>query len=255
MNDQGPPPLPPRDPDMLLPPNLYEDRRKILPRRGSEHSLLSLSMSVGSGAQKPLEKQLSIKKSGKDKKAMKKLEEISLKNKKKNKKSDTFSGRATPTTSSALSSPARTSSILYFPGSSPSHNTSVSCSASFNDSDLGKSPKRSKWNMIRKVGRKIARSPSIVDQDDVKNAIKSNKPQRSQSIPAIRNCGIYTARSVSITAENGLCGNLTDGGGMISPRIRRGSTSQNDVTIVSKIFSILTTWVEDYFEVCVTKEV
>lgn len=240
-----PPPLPPGHPNMV--PSLkttdedlvttslnYRIPRMI--RRGSEKSLLSCSMSMGppptpSGGH------------GKGSKKSKTLEK-QQKNKKKPKKSDTFSGRSTP---SLLSSPAK-SATMYFNGS-PSHTAggNLSLTSSFSSADL-KTPKKSRWlNLRSKVGKKLSRSPSHTSEYEV---VKTTaKAQRSQSIPSIKKSSIYSGRNSSLSGEDM---GVTDGGpmGIVSPRLRKRSTSgNNNVNLVSKIFSVLSFWVEEFFEV------
>ena len=255
--EDTPPPLPPRHPDMysvqttrtnkkqMLTESLDPSKLSRMLRRGSEHNLLTTSMSSASSSVSGTPSHSS----GKDKKS-KTLERKQPKEKKKKKKSDTFSGRATPV--NVLSSPAK-SSQMYF-GNSPSHtsgSSSLSASQSFNASgDMAKTPKKSRWlNVRRKIKKNFTRSPSFVDADEIKAVHKSNKPQRSHSIPAIKKSGVYNGRNASISGcSEDLGMNIPDG--LISPRARRASTSPgNNVNLVSKVFSILMCWVEDYFEV------
>ena len=231
-DDDIPPPLPPRHPNMVASTNedLMSQSLNIrnfprIVRQRSEHSLLTASLNIG-----PTKTDYDIK----DKKDK-------SKGKRKNKKSDTFSGRGTPTGGSVLSSPVR-SSTMYF--NSPSHTgtTSLAPSASFSAADTKSTPKKtSRWSNIRnKMGKKL-RSPSI-SADTEEPGRLLNKPQRSHSIPSIKKCGVYS-RAGSITGEE-----MEVGGSIVSPRIRRGSTSQNNVNLVAKIFSVLTCWIEEHFE-------
>ena len=242
INIDAPPPLPPRDPDMLSPK--YDETRSLsspfmpknLVRQGSEHCLLSSSINLGSISNISDKYSITSGIFGRDKKP--KNEEKSSSKGKRKKKSDTYSGRATPTGPSN-GSPSKSSS-MYF-GNSPSHSRASGFSSSFNQSDLDKNSKKSKWFIIRKVGKKLSRSPSI-DPDEV----KKNIPQRSQSIPSVKKCGLYPGRSTSLSTEepDGLTG-------LVSPRHRRRTSSLqvNSVNLVSKIFSVLSCWVNDYFEV------
>lgn len=184
--------------------------------------------------------------------------------KKNKKKADTFSGRGTPT-SSVLSSPAR-NATMYF-GGSPSHSSglsnsvnlgggagnggSLSCSTSFNSGDA-KTLKKSRWMMLRnKMGKKFTRTPHMMDEEEPKI---HGRTQRSHSSPSVKKYNV--GRSLSITEED-IRINMTDGGhggsvsGIVSPRLRRASSSQQgyNLKMLSKIFSILTCWVDEYYEV------
>lgn len=225
--------------------SLYSSRAPRMVRRGSEHSLLSCSMVVGPGSAP--EKQTKEKKS-------KTLEKP--KSKRKTKKSDTFSGRGTPTSSSVLSSPVRNSSTMYF-GSSPSHTGSLSlrASASFSAADiqLKTTPKKaSKWSKISNImNKKLNRATSTgMDADDSQ---LRTKPRRSQSIPSIKKCGIYNGRNASIGGEEmgmGLCESGSISSTIPRTRTRKSSASQaNSVNLIAKIFSVLRCWVEEYYEV------
>lgn len=227
--------------------SLNPHRMSRMIRRGSEHSLLGCSLNLGTA--NPFEKlSLSPSLGGKDRK-FKTLEKLKVK-KSKNKKADTFGGRGsgTATPTSAFTSPSKSS--MYFSGS-PSRTSisgSLGPSAIFSNPDLTKTPKKSKWmNLRNKVGKRFLRSPS--DTEDVR---LQNKPQRSHSIPSIKKHVVYSGRNTSVSGEELGMISMPDGGSisMVSPRIRKPSTSQgNNINLVSKIFSVLKCWVDEYFEV------
>lgn len=209
---------------------------RMVRRGSSEHNLLTCSLVVG---QSPA-------KQGKSKTL-----EKPLKGKKRTKKSDTFSGRGTPTSSSLMNSPVR-STNMYF-GASPSHSASVSASASFSAADQhNRTPKKmSKWSKISSmVNKKFNRGGAETDESRLRV-----KPQRSQSIPSIKKCGVYSGRNASISGEEMSFGGTLIGSesiSSISSRSRRTSSSQgNSINLVAKIFSVLGCWVEEYFEVSV----
>lgn len=216
--------------------SLYSSRipsRRIV-RRGSEHSLLTCSMSIGPAESTP------------DKQKKSKTLEKPVKGKKRSKKSDTFSGRGTPTSSSVMNSPVRNSANLYF-GSSPSH-ASLGVSASFSTADIQqKTPKKvSKWSKLSNI---VVQKFSRAEGDDTRMRVK---PQRSHSIPSIKKCGVYPVRNSSVPGEEMGMGGLAENGSIssINPRARKSSSSQaNSVNLVAKIFSVLGCWVEEYFEV------
>ncbi len=263
-DDDSPPPLPPGHPnaDSKHSDTMTKEeeslgsfyRRGGLVRRGSEHSLLNYSLNMG---QSPM---LSGGGGGGGGKA--KGPEGKGKGKKV-KKADTFGGRGTPTASlSLMSSPIRSSNNSMFLGGSPSHHggNSLAPSASFSNADLGGKgqKKQSRWGNIRsKVKKNFSRSPSVTAESDEAKIL--HKPQRSQSIPAIRKTAV-NSRNGSISMASGedyAVANVTDigggGGGIVSPRRRtsnsHAATTANDVNLVSKIFSVLKCWVEEYFEV------
>ena len=247
--DDIPPPIPPRHPDMLLLPlSKAEDDMVMqslpltsrgLVRRGSEHNILTSSMVVG---QSP----------AKHGKKSKTLEKPPPKGKKWSKKSDTFSGRGTPTSSSLMNSPVRNSTNMYF-SASPSH-APVGTSASFSTADVqNRTPKKvSKWAKISSTfNKKFSRGgPNGVEAEENRLRVK---PQRSQSIPSIKKCGVYSGRNPSICGEEmSFGGSLVESGSIssINTRSRKTSSSQgNSVNLVAKIFSVLGCWVEEYFEV------
>lgn len=295
--DDIPPPVPPRHPNMLA-ETIHDDlvtqslggyrMQNNLVRSGSEHCLLSQSTIEPSGLKSHRQQQqfsgstsplASLRRgsltpisrhSAKEKKP--KSEKNPFKTKKNKKKSDTFGGRGTPT-GSVLSSPARNATMFF--GGSPSHTVnlsssvnlgggggggastrgSLSCSASFNSADI-KSSKKSRWGMIRhKVGKKLTRTPNMLDDEEPKIQGRGPRTQRSHSSPSIKKYSV--GRSLSITEEDGRGVSLPDGGtgmsisGAVSPRLRRGSSSQQgyNLKMLSKIFAILTCWLEEYFEV------
>ena len=276
-DDDTPPPLPPRDPDMLpatkvtdessLTQSLssYSLNHKKLIRRGSEHSLINYSLS--NSEQLAKDKSRSLEKSAKAGK------------KKGNKKSETFSGRGTPTCASLHASPNR--SNMYF-GSSPTHTsmshahlTSSMSGSSGNilavsssigggsGTDVAKTPKKnSRWTNIRnKMGKKFSRGSVSTDSEDCTGKHHRSKPQRSQSIPSSRKAGVYVSvRNASVSGEEMSGMSYTDGGagvgggggvaGAVLPRHRKSSSSYtNNVNLVAKIFSVLNCWVDEYFEV------
>ena len=238
------------DGDLVM-QSLYSGRIPRIVRRGSEHSLLTCSLQEGANEGNGS--------GGKDKKS--KMADRFKPGKKTKKKSDTFSGRGSSSgraTPSLLSSPVRSGQFV----GSPTH-SSINPSASFTSSDFNKTPvKKSKWTNIRqRMGKKFNRSSSTnIEATEELNRLRV-KPQRSQSIPSNRKCGVYgTAggRSASITVDD-VIPNLTDGGaaagcvggGSVSLRGRRSSSSHctNSVNLVAKIFSVLGCWVDEYFEV------
>ena len=179
------------------------------------------------------------------------LEKANKPKKKSGKKADTFSGRATPNTTpnSLHASPNRT---MYF-SSSPSHSINLSAAAAFANQDANKTPKKSsKWTNLRmKMNKKFSRSPSVSADtgDDTK---LRTKPHRSHSIPAIKKSGVYPGRNASISGGDDVSLSMADGGSISAghTRHRKTSSSQaNNVNLVAKIFSVLSCWVEEYFEV------
>lgn len=245
-------------------------------RHGSEHCLLSRSVTAADFPSKlpnrelqhfnrsssPLRrKSLTLTaQSSKDKKS-KNLEKNHFRSKKNKKKSETFNGRGTPP-SSAHSSPAK-SATMYF-GGSPSHPSNLtnsvsvggagggalSCSSTFSGIDCGsKSSKKSRWTMLRsKMGKKFTRASNVDEEES--NTLGRLRTQRSHSSASIKKYNID--RTMSITEEDSRSDYL-DGGSMSgsNPRLRRSSSSHQgyNLKMLSKIFSILTCWVDEYFEV------
>ena len=106
----------------------------------------------------------------------------------------------------------------------------------------GKSPKRSKWNGLRKkmgIGKKFGRSPSMEAEE------MRGLQDRSAAVSFPRKGSIIGDALLSISGG----ANMTDGG--IPTRRRRSSTCNgNSVALVSKIFAVLECWLVHFFEVC-----
>ena len=277
-DDDLPPSIPPDHPNKLGGRSITSSlnnywREGTIVRHGSEHNLTSQSITIaelpGSKFHKGEQHGNSILlrrksltpmaqkhfNSDKDKKTK------SLENpfrSKKNKKGENLSIRGTPP-SSVHSSPAKSSTMFF--GGSPSHTSNLTnsvsvgragnalnCSGTYSSVDV-KCSKMSPWMMIRsKMGKKFSRSSTMDEEEPCVHG--RNRTQRSHSTPSIKKFNV--GRSLSITEED-IRYEFRDGGGSVSstnPRVRKSSTTQGyNLKMLSKIFAILTCWVEEYFEV------
>jgi len=283
IDEDVPPPLPPRDASMLVEDMSQSVRSYLRPetsnlvRSGSEHSLMTQSVSVtessshsrfqsGSklhvrsqqfrrGSLNPMMDRPILPKS-----PSKKSDKNIFRSKKAKRKADTFSGRS----SNTISSPARSATMMF--SQSPTHTSAFtssmtlgsgaagSCSgsggaglnlsASLNVSD--NKAKKSKWKMLQsKVGRKFQKA-NIVEEEGLPQS--PARAHRSNSSPSIKKYGVN--RSYSINEEDGRRVDRGSMSGVISPRSRRTSTSQTcNLKVLTKVFNILNVWVADYFEV------
>ena len=279
IDDDLPPPVPPRDRNMMAEIDVSQSlggylQSGTLIRSGSEHSLLTQSVCMAESTSKfhpgtklragmlplrrgslnPLMDKSVIPKSPK------KSDKNIFRSKKSKKKSDTFGGRGTPT-NSAMASPARSSTMMF--NHSPSHTSSlsssvnmgggggasgvsISLSASFNSGDS--KCKKSRWKLLQnKVGRKF--NKTNIAEEEEEEMPRGSRAQRSNSSPSMRKFGVN--RNYSITDEDFRVGSMGDGSGVISPRSRRASSSQQGCNgkVLAKIFSILNVWVDQYYEV------
>lgn len=121
----------------------------------------------------------------------------------------------------------------YRRGSNTGINVTASLNlASFqNGCESSKSPKRSKWGDLKSKMKKFKRSPSLEAEE--LQGLQGRYPRKgSLSNDSLMSTGI----------------NLPDGG---MPRRQRRSSSSygNSVALVSKIFSVLSCWQEQFFEV------
>ena len=107
----------------------------------------------------------------------------------------------------------------------------------------GKSPKRSKWDGLRKkigIGKKFGRSPSMEAEE--LRSLQDRGAKGPVSFP--RKGSLIGDALLSISGG----ANMTDGG--VATRRRRSSTCHgNSVALVSKIFAVLECWLLHFFEV------
>lgn len=214
------PPIPPRDVHVTTPTHKLP-LRTIL-RANSEHSLLTQSLSISRSepsspfhSTKPVGRSISISEQGSPGKRGKAvtMERPNPKTKKQ-KKGGSMGDH-------------------YKRGSGPGINVTASLNvASLQGFDSNKSPKRSKWDGIRKITKKFKRSPSLDGEE-------------------LQGLQARYARKGSLASDNLMSTgvNLPDGGG--APRRQRRSSSSygNSVALVSKIFAVLTCWQDQFFEV------
>ena len=278
------PPIPPDHPNIPTEENLVEQslstfiRCGNMVRHGSEHSLVTNSVNLSEVCEsnqqyrlrntsplrrKSLNQMISTSSSAGKERKYKSLEKNHFRKSKSKKRVESLSGRGSPA-NSISSSPARNTN-MFFSGS-PSHTRNMTGSLSlvggggsqgslsgFNSLD-SKSSKKSRWTMMRmKMGKPFSRT-SNMEEEEASMQGSGRRTQRSHSSASIKKYSI--GRSSSITEEDFLNSGSVHGGSISSvagPRMRKGSITQQgyNLKMMSKIFSILTFWVDEYFEVSV----
>ncbi len=270
--------MPPRDLSMLNEMAVTQSVRSYLQpesslvRSGSEHSLLMQSVSLvesGSRFQSGDGTKLRVGLLPHRRGSLNPVMDKSLlpnspsrksdkKSKKSKKKADTFGGH---TSSSAMSSPARSATMMF--GNSPTHNSMLSnslnmgpgggagmglnLSASLNA--VESKGKKSKWKMLQsKVGKKFKHN--ITEEEEVPR----NKPKRSNSSPSGKKYAVGVNRSFSINEEDiriSMASDRSSISGVVSPRSRKASSSQQvcNGKVLAKVFHIFNAWVMEYYEV------
>ena len=238
--DDVPPPIPPRDPDMLAqttpthelrPQGLTIGNRMV--RGSSEHSLLTASLSVGPGQQSPFHhgNAMMIGLNPRQTRSA-----LSTPERKKNSNTIDNSGSRTP---KKLVVGKKSSTFGRYSPVSDSPEKAVK-----------KEKAKRRWVGVKhKISKTFKRSPSMEVKDTV-----TPREARSQSIPSIRrnNIGSLTRKtSVGPEVMLSVAVDVPDGGGGLSPsrRPRAVSVQGSAVTLIAKIFSVLKCWQENYCEV------
>ena len=246
-DDDTPPPLPPRDPDMLAPATPSHDLRthdslvgNRMIRGSSEHSLLTTSLNIGSTTRSPFHHGNAML--------------ISPAH-------QTRSALSTPERRRFSSTKEQSGSQKPLPGGGKKSNTFGRYSP-VQPGDLpetAKSPRKektkSRWSGLKdKVNKKFKRSPSM----EAKEMQGFPRESRSQSIPSVRRNNIIAPRKTSVGPEVKLsvAVDVPDSGALSPARRQRKTSSShvqglavNTVTLISKIFNVLGCWQENYFEV------
>ena len=245
--DDVPPPLPPRDPDMLAPSTPTHDTRSVFGNRmvrgSSEHSLLTASLNIGPGHHRsPFHhgNAMMISPSHQTRSA------LSTPERKKHANTMDHSGSGTP---KKLSAGKKASTFGRYSPSAEHQDGSVSKGSK-------KDKSKSRWTGIKdrmKLKQKFKRSPSI---EIGKELGSSPREVRSQSIPTIRKntVGSITRKtSVGPEVKLSVAMDVPDGGGHSPSRSRQRTLSVqgSGVTLISKIFSVLGCWQDNYYEVCI----
>lgn len=244
--DDVPPPLPPRDPDMLLPPStpLHDARShgsvvgNRIVRGGSEHCLLTASLNVGPAHRSPFHHGGAMMASP----AHQTRSALSTPERKKLSNTIDHSGLGTP---KKLSVGKKASTFgRYSPVSDQAEGISKGSK---------KEKSKSRWNGLKermKFKSKIKRSPST--QEEL-GALP--REARSQSIPSMRRNNVASVmRKTSVGPEVllSVAMDVPDGGAPSPSRNRQRALSVqgSGVTLISKIFSVIGCWQENYHEVC-----
>lgn len=243
-NDDVPPPLPPRDPDMLLPPATpSHDARSHgsfignrMVRGSSEHSLLTASLNVGPGHRSPFHHGGAMMASP----AHQTRSALSTPERKKHSNAMDHSSLGTP---KKLSVGKKSNTFGRY--SPVDHQEGISKGSK-------KDKSKSRWNGLKekmKFKSKIKHSASTHEELGA-----SPREARSQSIPSMRRNNIATVtRKTSIGPEVllSVAVDVPDSGVSSPSRIRQRALSLqvNAVTPITKIFSVIGCWQENYYEV------
>ena len=224
-----PPPLPPRTPDMLIETAVTSrDGRSLsgsaignrMIRGSSEHSLLTASLNIGPSHRSPF-----------------------------------LQSPAHQTSRSALSTPERRKHATFESRTPKKQSNGKKASTLGRHSPIPpggeqkKEKSKSRWKFVKnKVSKTFKRSPSM----EGGNLQGSPRESRSQSIPTIRKNNVMRKASVGPEVKLSVAVDVPDGGSAgPSPRRQRTlSTQGSGVTLIAKIFSVLRCWQENYFEVC-----
>ena len=243
VNIDEPPPIPPRDPDMLL-DTLATPSHEIrshdltvgnrMVRGSSEHSLLTASLNIGHRS--PFHHGNAMLTAP----AQQTRSALSTPERKKYSNTIESSGSRTP---KKLSVGKKSSTFGRYSPSSDG----PECGSKGSKKDKAKS----RWVGVKhKFSKTFKRSPSM----EVKDIANSPRETRSQSIPTIRrnNVGGSMTRKTSVGPEVllSVAVDVPDGAGPSPSRRQRTLSVQgSSVTLISKIFTVLGCWQENYYEV------
>ena len=249
VNDEDtPPPIPPRTPDMLIEAAAASREARSLGvslvgnrmlRGSSEHSLLTASLNIGPGHHSPFHhgNAMMISPAHQVSKSA-----LSTPERRKHSTFDN-SGSRTP---KKHSTGKKSNTFGRYSPIPPGEQLEVGGKASKKDKS------KSRWNVVKnKVSKTFKRSPSM--HAEVTDLQSSPREKRSQSIPTIRRNNVMRKTSVGPEVKLSVAVDVPDGGSAGPSPARRQrtlSTQGSGVTLITKIFSVLGCWQENYFEVC-----
>ena len=238
--EDTPPPLPPRTADMLAPSTPSHDSRSQgsliggrMVRGSSEHSLLTASVNLGHTYPSPFHHGNAMLVSP----AHQTRSALSTPERKKHSNTMEHSGSRTPKRSSKKAS--------TFGRYSPVPDVA---DGALPPRTPKKDKSKSRWvGLKERMNKTFKRSPSMEPVQGIP------REARSQSIPTIRKNHVSSvARKTSVGPEVKLsvAVDMPDGGGPSPSRRQRTLSVQGGgVTLISKIFTVLNCWQENYSEV------